>query len=468
MGDNSGIVISGGGSIEVGTDTLFTAAAALGREETELAAELRELAAIDRLVGTRSAGIAGCAQALAAEREMDAASAALGRARSAAGLLAGALHGSAAEYGEVERAARGVAQYAAAGLGYAVGLEFAQWTPALIVVGQRLGVLFDGSRPSGSVIPAALKAPAKALVNSPELAVALRLAVMSADEFGTGMLRLPLTLDPADTRLGDQGLSTSIGALRDLGGDAGMLKETPVRTTVTSSDLAPAGVPTGWEDRALRIPGKGTTDQVRIDTYEMPDGTKRYEVYIGGTRDFALGPDDQPWDMTSNLVGIEGGHSASMRAVEAAMKDSGITSDSPVLITGHSQGGLVAASITGSGDYNVQGLFTLGGPAAQSTVPDSIPWIALEHSNDIVPALSGTWAHSDPVIVTREVSAEEIDASPHWFPAHLLPAYEKTAALADASGDPRVDAAAQSFDDFTAGATPILSETYTSVRETGD
>ncbi len=150
------------------------------------------------------------------------------------------------------------------------------------------------------------------------------------------------------------------------------------------------------------------------------------------------------------------------------MRESGITSDSPVLITGHSQGGLVAASIAGSGDYTVQGLFTLGAPAAQSTVPAGIPWIALEHSNDIVPALSGTWAHSDPVIVTRDVGPLELLHDPQFFAAHLLPEYEKTAALADASGDPRVDAAAQSFDDFTAGATPILSETYTSVRETGD
>ncbi len=465
MGDDSGIVISGGGSIEVGTDTLFAAAAAMGRAETELAAQLGELASIERLASPWSTGIGGFAPAMAAELAMDAVLITLTRARASTVALGTALHGAAAAYGEVERAAQTTAEDVAGGIAYQLGVDLAPLTPWMIQFGRWLGPAVLNSAGSGS---SPWLAPLKLRVQSRVSAFAVRLAVMSADEFGTGALGLPLEADPADQVAGDQGLSTSIAAIRDLGRVDGMLEESPITTTRTSSDIAPQAAPTGWADRASRIPDKGTTDQVRIDTYEMPDGSKSYEVYIGGTRDFGLGPDNQPWDMTSNLVGIEGGRSGSMVAVENAMRESGITSDSPVLITGHSQGGLVAASIAGSGDYTVQGLFTLGAPAAQSTVPAGIPWIALEHSNDIVPALSGTWAHSDPVIVTRDVGPLELLHDPQFFAAHLLPEYEKTAALADASGDPRVDAAAQSFDDFTAGATPILSETYTSVRETGD
>jgi hypothetical protein len=466
MGDDSGITISGGGSIEVGTDSLFSAAALLHAAELELTDELRELASIERLVSMRSVGFVGLAPSLSAEWEMGAASLALSNARSAAGAMSTALHQTAAAYGEAERLAGAAARVAAAGMAYQLGRELSPLTPLMISLGRWLAptVLGSGLDSAGS----GLTSPLKFLVGTAAFTSVVRLAAMSADEFGTGALGLPFSSDPAYKTPGDQGLPTSIAALRDLARADDELEETPIVTTRTSSDIAPQGVPTGWADRASRIPEKNTSDQVRIDTYEMPDGSKRYEVYIGGTRDFGLGPDDQPWDMTSNLVGIEGDQSGSMRAVENAMRESGITSDSPVLLTGHSQGGLVAASIAQSGDYDVQGLFTLGAPAAQSDVPDGIPWVALEHSNDIVPALSGDWAHSDPVIVTRYVGPVELAEDPHFFAAHLLPEYERTAALADASGDSRVGAVAGSFDDFTTGATPILSETYTSVREKGD
>ncbi|MES2169933.1 MAG: lipase family protein [Actinomycetota bacterium] len=462
MGDV--IVISGGGSVEVGTDTLFTAVAALARAETELAAGMGEVASIERLVGPSSAGFPGFGPVMAADLEMDAALLTLARARASAAALATALHGAATAYGEAERVTQTTAEQVAAGIAYQLGVQLAPFTPLMIQLGRRLWPAILGSAGSSSGSSPWL-APIKLLVERRDSAFVVRLAVMSADEFGTGALRLPLGSDPSHRVAGDQGLSTSIAAIRDLGRTDGLLQETPIITARSSSDTAPQAIPTGWADRAGRIPDKGTTDQVRIDTYERPDGSKSYEVYIAGTRDFGLGPDDQPWDMTSNLAGIEGSEAGSIVAVENAMKESGITGDSPVLITGHSQGGLVAARIASSGEYNVKGLFTLGAPAAQSAVPAGVPWIALEHSNDIVPALSGRWAHSDPVIVTRDVGPLELARDPHFFAVHLLPEYEKTAALTDVSGDPRVGAVTRSFDDFTAGATPVLSEYYTSVRE---
>jgi hypothetical protein len=464
MGD--GITVSGGGSVEVGTDSLFAAAAALGGAQTAVAAVLRDLTAINHRATPWLAGVTGFAPAAAAEFEMDAAYIALTQAHATATALADALRGSAAAYGATERAAEIMAQVAAGGIAYGLGLSMAPSTRNLVWLGRLLApTLLNSATESGSA-SSPWSVPFKFAVDSNRFASLTRLAVMSADEFGTGTSLQPPWADPAWSVTGDQGLSTSIAALRDLGRVDDRLEETPIITQRTSSDIAPPPVPTGWADRASRIPDKGTTDQVRIDTYQMPDGSKRYEVYIGGTREFGIGPDDQPWDMTSNLVGIEGDTSGSMVAVENAMRESGITSDSPVLITGHSQGGLVAASIAQSGNYDVQGLFTLGAPAAQSTVSSDIPWVALEHSNDIVPALSGAWEHSEPVIVTREVGPLALAGDPHFFAPHMLPEYERTAALTDASGDPRVEGAAHSFDEFTAGAIPILTETYTSVRQT--
>ncbi|MCU1422050.1 MAG: hypothetical protein JWN36_1701 [Microbacteriaceae bacterium] len=468
MGD--GLTIGGGGSIAVGTDELLEAAGALREMTDELARCGRELASIDRIVSEGQLRAADAPiSALDAERLMDDA-AFLARAAEFSGArLHTALDLSADAYGVAERAAEAAAERLAGAAAYALGFAMPALAvdalPLLLGVGVMTAAIAALPKDVRTKVLSGAAAWFKqhsSVLSSPLFAQAVRLTVTSVDDFTAGAAHLPPGLDRALQDAGLIGVGTSTAGVIAVGSGLGYLAETPITTTrASTTDRFTA--PTGWEDRASRVP-RGDA-QVRIDKYEEPDGSARFEVYISGTRDFALGHDDQPWDMTSNLHGIAGGDSGSIEATRQAMADAGIDANTPVVITGHSQGGLVAARIAGSGDYNVQALYTLGAPAAQATVPSSVPWVAVEHTNDIVPALSGSWTHSDPVLVRRELYTDGPVPHDNYFPSHQLGAYEQTSALLDESTEPRVTAVADRFDDFVKGATPVESTTWESVRQ---
>ncbi len=471
MGD--GLIIGGGGSLAVGTDGLFETAAALGAMTDELVRCRRELASIDRMVSSGELHATSApVGALDAERAMDDAAFLAHGAWSHGVRLRTALTLAADAYGVAERAAEGVAERLAGLAGYALGFAL----PALAVDALPLLLGAGVMTAAFAALPERTRARIlsgaaawfkghSSVLSSPLFVQAVRLAVTSADDVAAGALHVPPGLDRAAQAAGMVGVGTATAGVIAAGSAAGYLTETGVSTTRASS-TGQFSAPKGWEDRAARIP-KGAA-QVRIDRYEGPDGSPRFEVYVSGTRDFALGHDDQPWDMTSNLHGIAGGDSGSIEATRQAMAAAGIDAHTPVVITGHSQGGLVAARIAGSGDYDVRALYTLGAPAAQAAVPESVPWVAVEHTNDIVPALSGSWTHSDPVVVRRELYTDGVVPHDKYFPSHQLGAYRATAELMDHTTESRVSAVGSRFDGFVAGARPVESTTWLSVRGAPD
>ncbi len=470
MADPDTLVVSGGGSIAVGTDELFAAVAKLRSIEAELAAHLRDLAAIDRLVASgQLSAIDAPAAATVAERAMDDATRLLAQAQVHSGLLGAALSRSADAYGLVERASKSLAEAAAARIAYALGFALpvlaGELMPVLVVLGLTAGLGYHFASEQDRTAAAGWLKKHLPVLSDPGFVAFVRLTVTSLDDFAGGAVHAPPGGGAALAATGLAGVASSAAVIVGIGGSVGLLKETQV-TTTRASTTSGGTLPNGWEERADRVPHSGADNapQVRIDRYSMPNDEDRFEVYVSGTKDFALGHDSQPWDMTSNMNGIAGGDPASVRAVEDAMKQAGVTPTSPVLFTGHSQGGLVTAIIAGSGEYNTRGLYTLGAPAGQASVPSEVPWIAVQHTNDIVPALSGDFAHSDPVLVERHLTSTELSAIDKYFPSHQLGAYESTAKVLDTSTEPRVMAVDKAFSDFTEGATPVESTTWFSVR----
>jgi len=467
------LIISGGGSIAVGTDELFAASSALRSVSVELGICLRELTAIDGLVQPGRAPLAQGSVRLAEQGIRDAVGL-MARARDTADGLHVALDRSADAYGIVERVAERLSSEVAARIGYGLGF----FLPA-IAIGALPGLIGLSGIALPGVIAFSLLPPEQraelttalqgwlhansGVLSDPLFASFVRHAVMSVDDVGAGLLHAPPELAGALGLLGITGVAASSGAVVGAGRGMGVLGETAVRTHQVSTKPL-ATTPTGWDDRAGRIP-RGEA-QVRIDRYSVGGQPDRFEVFISGTREFALGGDTQPWDMTSNLNGIAVGDSGSVRAVEQAMAQAGITAETPVLLTGHSQGGLVAALVAGSGDYDVRGLYTLGAPAADVSVPHAVPWIAVEHTGDIVPATSGEWVSSDPVLVRRDITGLPSATSDSFFPTHMLPAYRDTAVLLDGATEGRVAEVDRRFTDFTETAIPVSSTTYRSVRTT--
>lgn len=468
------IVIGGGGSIAVATSELFEDARRLSDLHEMLSNCRGQLISIDRLVGVALLNtVAAPSSALAAERAMDDAAAALARAAPSAERLHIALVASAEAYGIGERVAERLAQDVAGRFGAMLGLFLptiaVELLPALLGIGAGVAIGIALLPPEKRAalfraLPEWLRRNSVVLTD-PRVVQLVRLTVMSADDFGGGVLKLPPELVHAigDEGMGLVGLASSASVVVQVAGSRGMLAESAV-SVMRSGATVPATRAESYSDRAARVP-QGAA-QVRIDRYSQPGGPDRFEVYVGGTRDFSLEPGAEPWDMTSNVNAVAGRETGAYRAVTQAMADAGISSSSPVLFTGYSQGGLIAAELAASGDYDTRGLYTLGAPAAQVGVPSSIPWVALEHTDDIVPAVGGSRASADPVLVRRELFDGRPVPTEVIFPAHQLAGYRETAALVDASTETRVVSALVAFDRFGDGATTIDSTLYRGVRET--
>ena len=92
-------------------------------------------------------------------------------------------------------------------------------------------------------------------------------------------------------------------------------------------------------------------------------------------------PISRPWPTRS---------AGSYRAVVQAMREAGIRPGEPVIEVGHSQGGLIAAQVAASGEFNSVATVTFGAPSGEVPVPDGVDTVAVEHSDDIVPGMGGT------------------------------------------------------------------------------
>lgn len=225
------------------------------------------------------------------------------------------------------------------------------------------------------------------------------------------------------------------------------LSTRPTRITVTPVVVeAQAGAPAGIADAFDRVP-EGDA-QVRVEKYTMPGGEERFVVYAAGTGFDVTGKD--PWDMTSNAqLYLDQVESDSAHALEAALAAAGAEPGAKVDFVGYSQGGALVSHAAASGKYDVGVVITVGSPVAVAQA-EGVQVIALRHTDDLVSNLAagdfpgGTGA-ADSVIVSRETDASEKIPGDPGIAAHLSGQYDKTAELADASGDPRIRAVQDYF-----------------------
>lgn len=443
-GSSTDLIVSGGGSL-VATDVLLAEAVTLRALQAAAGGWLERLERI-RLLDSEPvpapqwSGSDVGMSVFAAERAIHE----VGRR---SGALADALVCAAEGYGRAERSAEFLGGLGGVWLGYLVGrvapfLALAA-VPALTAgaVGWFLGSLLTGSRPGAAPEAAArwLADNPRALTN-PILPAALRVLVSSVDDAAAGVSALPF---PVSFALGDQGagllgVTTSAAGVLALARPLGLLRETGV-TVGRVGRPAPARPPTGFAELAARIPAATAGGaQVRVERYG-PAGSAAWVVYLGGTAEWSPGVTAEPWDLSSNVAAVAEEGAGSYRAVMAAMREAGVRPADPVVQVGHSQGGLVASQVAASGEFNTVLIATFGAPNGQVEVPAGLAAVAVEHADDIVPALGGIGARAeDRLIVRREVFATEPVPVDRALPAHALTAYRETARLMDASPEPRL------------------------------
>lgn len=146
---------------------------------------------------------------------------------------------------------------------------------------------------------------------------------------------------------------------------------------------------------------------VRVTAVEQPDGSSAYIVTVPGTNglfDFpgSITGGDEAFDNTANLELQAGERSASMEAVMAAMEEAGIPPGAPVMLQGHSQGGMVTAELVRDEEflarYSVTHMLTQGSPNDSRSIPTDVQTLAIEHTNDIVPKVDLGDAYAGPPV----------------------------------------------------------------------
>lgn len=456
--------VSGGGTTAVSTDELYATAQALGRLATSAAELQARVRVVDRGISMDWLAAARAPRAAAqAELEIDQAVIVLIEVEVQARLLAWGLNSAADGYGWVESFLGGVGETllgAGSALAGSIGPSLALANP-IATLGVATG--------AGMIAPFAFGPDQNALVTNSGAASTVRSVTMASDEALLGAAGVPVPLATALGALGVTGVGLGAAAAVRGGSLVGALTETPVAVAETRT-AAGSAAPVGYGERLSRIPQAESIGdpQVRIEKYEMPDGEQRFEVYVAGTVTFDPVPTTEPWDMTSNISNARGEGSGSYESVRQAMALAGVTAETPVQFTGYSQGGGVVARLAASGDYTTVGLLSFGGPTGQIAIPDTVTTVIVEHRDDIVPALGGSWLNRDAVLVERDVFAGREIPDDYAVPAHHREYYVETAELMDAARSDQVTRAIGQLDAFAVGATRATTYTYTFERQQPD
>lgn len=284
------------------------------------------------------------------------------------------------------------------------------------------------------------------LLSSPAFVALVRGVVSGSDEFLIGAFGLPAMLD-AD-RLREQGITgvafAAVLAARGVDRAGLFTPAAPVRTVEVGAQGAqkPPRPPSSYEELVERMPHGGAgSPQIRIERYQDASGADQWIVWSGGTIETGFPESStEPFDNRSNVNAVAGTEAESIDATLQAMRLAGIPEGASVLHVGYSQGGIVASGIAASGLFD-SSVVTFGSPVESINFPDDVPRTHVEHTEDVIPALSGERRDSldGGTVVQRSLyDGGAPPAGDDPLPAHNLDRYRETAHLIDQSREERL------------------------------
>lgn len=140
--------------------------------------------------------------------------------------------------------------------------------------------------------------------------------------------------------------------------------------------------------------GNSSRSKLTVDHRIDAQGRGHWVVNVPGTQEWGAAMPPNPSDATANLrtmAGLESSlYPAVTTAVAAAMKKAGVKPGSePVMLVGHSQGGIVAARLASNAQFRtrfkVTHVLTVASPESRITIPKSVQALSIEHRADPVP-----------------------------------------------------------------------------------
>ena len=176
----------------------------------------------------------------------------------------------------------------------------------------------------------------------------------------------------------------------------------------------------------------GEDKGIRVTAVTGTDGVTRYIVNIPGTEteggpgalaSWLENTNGRNW--SANLYAMAQGSSATnAQAVQLAMQNAGIPPGAEVLLTGHSQGGLVAANLAAdpSFAYDVKGIVAYGSPVQCADFPlgSTIPVLSINHGNEIS-LVPGPYGLPTPTVTQVGDLVPQLDLGGALLSQQLLP-----------------------------------------------
>ncbi|MFB7798174.1 hypothetical protein [Isoptericola sp. NPDC056134] len=221
---------------------------------------------------------------------------------------------------------------------------------------------------------------------------------------------------------------------------AGSVAETLART----ADLYPQG--SGVVDRPAAGVPAGT---LAVEEVVHGDGTTSWTVLIPGTQE--LLSSSNPFDAATDL-GLMAHEAADVSvAVEQALDAAGASPDEPVVLVGHSLGGIAAAALAASSAFRanhpVGGVVTAGAPTASFALPAGVPVLHVENEESLVENVDGRSREEGPATADRvtvgrrlldSTDPADVAAAGSISLAHAMPTHLRTLAAARRSGNVQV------------------------------
>lgn len=199
------------------------------------------------------------------------------------------------------------------------------------------------------------------------------------------------------------------------GGVFGLFKDSTPLTVNQIPSRTPSGP--GPKDLGglvddINVAGQSPDDREHILVHhiQQPDGTAAWVVSIPGTAQWSPKSQANPADATADIRLMAGMSSslapAVQQALSAAQRNAGVKPGSqPVLLTGHSQGGILAASMARDPqlvkEMNIREVVTFASPVTGMDIPEQANELDIQKKDDIV-------SHSDNQDTANRINRAQI------------------------------------------------------------
>lgn len=218
-----------------------------------------------------------------------------------------------------------------------------------------------------------------------------------------GALVLGVAAARAGVRWPPETASQATAVLEQVAALAGLLDE----DQAYESSAVDAGVPVAGEGAhgvADLVEGEvalGADDdpgRVRVVEVPQPDGSSAWVLELPGTQAWDPRPATDPFDLSADVEAMAGeatlAAAGAAAALDAAQSRAGrANARDPVMLVGHSQGGILAAAMACDDEFRsahpVSAVVTMGSPVAYFPIPASVSVLSLEHVQDPVTRLDG-------------------------------------------------------------------------------